>query len=80
LEKKAQAKEKKEEVEAEAQLHKPLEIDGMVGMHGLGTMPAIMPSMPMTGMQMGGFGTMGMGGMGGGYMDPMMMSQFRTNF
>lgn len=78
LEKKTVAKEKKEEEKAEAQMRAPLEaMDAMsMVMPGLGSMPAIMPSMPMTGMQMGGFGTMAPG-----YMDPsMMMSQFRTNF
>jgi len=55
LEKKITQKEKKEEEKAEAQVHAPLEaVDAMsMGMPGLGNTPALMPSVPMTGMQPG---------------------------
>jgi clathrin heavy chain len=52
IEKKASAKEKKEEEKAEQQMRAPLEaLDAMsMVMPGLNSMPALMPSMPMTNM------------------------------
>ena len=71
LEKKSSAKEKKEEEKAEQQMRAPLEaLDAMsMVMPGLGGMPALMPSMPMTGMNpmMTGMNPMMTG------MNPMMM-------
>ncbi|OMJ87695.1 hypothetical protein SteCoe_10539 [Stentor coeruleus] len=89
LEKKATIKEKKEEEKAEQQSRAPLEaLDAMsMVMPGLNNnMPALMPSMPMTGMNpmmMTGMNPMMMTGMNPmmtGMIDPSMMPQFQTRF